>query len=58
MRPKIVTEIETIIWEEIFALAKGSKTVQDAAYDIVERIPEIYDHFHVDERGWFKLGML
>ena len=56
--PKIVTEIETIIWEEIFDLANGMQTVHDAAFNVVNHIPTVYDHFQEDDRRWFKLGKL
>jgi predicted amino acid-binding ACT domain protein len=57
-RPKIVTQIEKIIWEEIMDIANGSQTVHDAAANIVERTPETYDHFDEDMRRWFMLCTL
>jgi hypothetical protein len=57
-RPKIISEIETIIWQEILNIARGKKTVHDAASKIVERLPEYYEHFDADTRGWFMLSTL
>jgi hypothetical protein len=57
-RPKIVSEIETIIWEEILKTAKGIQTVHDAASKIIGRIPKYYDHLDADTCGWFMLSML
>jgi hypothetical protein len=31
--------------------------VYDAASNIVKRIPQHYDHFDADTRGWFMLGI-
>jgi len=57
-RPKIVSEIERIIWEEIFETAKGLQTVYDAASNIVDRTPKFYDHFDDETSGWFMLSTL
>lgn len=56
--PKITFEIEGIIWEEILNVAKGMPTVHDAASNIIDRIPKIYDHLNDVTCGWFMLGML
>jgi hypothetical protein len=51
-----VWEIEAIIWEELFDLAKGIRSVYDAASNIVERIPEFYEHLNADIYGCFMLS--
>jgi hypothetical protein len=56
MRPGIVSEIENIIWEELFEIAQGSQSIYNAAANISDRLPKEYDHFDEDTRLWFKLG--
>ena len=57
-RSKIISDIETIIWEELFNIAQGMQTVQEAASKIMQCIPESYNHFDAEIYGWFMLSTL
>lgn len=50
--------MERVIWQQLFEVAKGLKTVEDAAKSIVEAIPLSFDAVDSDIRSWFLLGMM
>lgn len=49
--------MERVIWQQLFEVAKGLKTVEDAAKSIVETLPLSFDGVGDDIRSWFLLGI-
>lgn len=49
--------METIIWHELFQLARGLQTVYEAAANIVKSLPVNFDHIDSTMRKWFIVGM-
>ena len=47
-----------MIWEELFKIARGEKTVHDAACNIAHNIPETFDDVDIETRRWFMLSTL
>ncbi|KAF8808865.1 hypothetical protein BYT27DRAFT_7210515 [Phlegmacium glaucopus] len=43
------------IWKELFSVAKGQQTIEDAAANIVEFIPDHLNDIGSDIRNWFLL---
>ena len=57
-RPKIISDVEKVIWKEIFDVAEGEQTVHKAASNIVENISDVFENVNAETRGWFMLSML
>lgn len=55
-RPKSVIRLETVIWENLFAIARGQINVYEASKSIAQSIPDILDNLEDHDRSWFHLG--
>ena len=51
-----MTQLETVIWKAIFAIACGDINVYDAAESIAKAIPNIIDDVEDGDASWFNLG--
>ncbi|KAF8813075.1 hypothetical protein BYT27DRAFT_7207231 [Phlegmacium glaucopus] len=54
-RPDIISKFEQFMWKELFSVAKGQQTIEDAATNIVEFIPDHFNDIGSDIRNWFSL---
>ena len=50
-------DIEQLIWQQLFEVAKGLKTVEDAAEVIFESIPSSFENVDNETRSWFLISM-
>lgn len=55
-RHKIIADVERLIWQELFNVARCLKTIEDAAEAIFKSIPSSFEDVDEETRSWFLLS--